>query len=97
VVEANGQQISLAEILAVGNRAFEIQDCTYLVLHDEKIVKLKSSGFRHFMCWTEVSNMICLEPITFYPYAVAQEDLHDGFDAIEGGEKTYSLRISVDD
>ena len=95
VVEANGQEIGLAQILAVGNRAFELDNCTSLVLHDERKVRLTSTGFRHFMCWTEVPTMVCLEPITFYPYEVEQRDLHEGFDWLEEGEHTFSLRIGI--
>lgn len=95
VIEANGQQVYLDQIIAVGNRAFEVNDCTSLVLHDGRSVKLTSTGFRHFMCWTEVLNMVCLEPITFYPYAVTQDKLHEGFDTVEEKESTFSLRIAV--
>ena len=29
---------------------------------------IKTKGFNNFMLWTEVSNMLCIEPITAYPY-----------------------------
>jgi len=35
------------------------------------------------MCWTEVRNMVCIEPISFYPYAVDQTELHQGFQKLE--------------
>ena len=43
------------------------------------------------MLWTEVSNMVCIEPITFYPYAVAQENLHEGFSTLDGNSKEYTV------
>jgi len=66
-----------------------------ITLHDKRSVKLKSSGFNHFMCWTEVPNMVCIEPITFYPYAVKQEELHQGFDRVVEGGKEFLLKIEL--
>ena len=68
--------ISLDEILAVGSRALQVADCTSIVLKDKKEIKIDTEGFGHFMCWTEVRNMVCIEPISFYPYAVEQQNLH---------------------
>ena len=95
-IEPNGRKlITLAEVLAVGSRALEVPNCNQIILNDQLSLKLKSSGFRHFMCWTEVPNMVCIEPITFYPYAVSQENLHEGFDQLEKDEQVFSLRIEV--
>ncbi|MFK8058369.1 MAG: aldose 1-epimerase [Saprospiraceae bacterium] len=91
----NGDHLTLEQILAVGSRALEVLDCTEISLHDERTVNLKTTGFRHFMCWTEVPNMVCIEPITFYPYAVAQDQLHEGFDVSGKEETTFSLHIEV--
>ena len=90
-----GRIVTLADILAVGNRAYQLADCTSLTLHDERSIRIQSSGFRHFMCWTEVSNMVCIEPITFYPYAVAQDELHVGFDQLTEEVASYLVRISI--
>jgi len=95
ITPLGGKPITLAEVLAVGNRAFEVKDCTEITLQDKRSVKLKSTGFRHFMCWTEVPNMVCIEPITFYPYAVSQDKLHEGFDVLTDKSASFSLRIEV--
>ncbi|RIV72085.1 aldose 1-epimerase [Flagellimonas aequoris] len=79
VIIANDQKISLDEVLAVGSRAFQVPDCTAVTLKDKKNITIETKGFGHFMCWTEVRNMICIEPISFYPYAVEQKDLDKGF------------------
>lgn len=84
IIKANAQEISLDEVLKVGSRALQVANCNELTLWDEKGMTIKTEGFKHFMCWTEVRNMICLEPITFYPYAVAQKNLHRGFQNLEG-------------
>ncbi len=95
ITPEGGEAISLAEVLAVGSRALEVPNCNQIILNDQLSLKLKSSGFRHFMCWTEVPNMVCVEPITFYPYAVSQENLHEGFDQLEMDGQVFSLRIEV--
>jgi len=81
---ANGQKISLDEVLAVGSRAFQVPNCTSITLKDEKQISIETKGFGHFMCWTEVGNMVCIEPISFYPYAVDQKNLDQGFQTLQG-------------
>ncbi|MEX0289686.1 MAG: aldose 1-epimerase [Flavobacteriaceae bacterium] len=86
--------ITLQEVLDVGNRALEIPNCNTIVLQDEKELMIRTEGFRHFMLWTEVQNMICIEPITFYPYALPASKLHEGFDYLEGTEQEFKVWIS---
>jgi hypothetical protein len=45
------------------------------------------------MLWTEVPNMICIEPITFYPYAVDQMQLHDGFDYLTDEDRNFKVTL----
>src|SRR5690606_22280731 len=84
LILADDRKITLEEVLAVGGRALQIEDCTVLTLRDKRDIRLETEGFGHFMCWTEVGNMVCLEPITFYPYAVEQRELRRGFQTLEG-------------
>lgn len=85
LVLAQGRKITLEEVLAVGSRALQLADCTVLTLRDQQWeITLETEGFGHFMCWTEVDNMVCLEPISFYPYAVEQGELHQGFQFLDG-------------
>lgn len=82
VILAKGKRISLDEVLAVGSRALQISDCTSVTLKDEKEITIETEGFGNVMCWTEVRNMVCIEPISFYPYAVKQTELHQGFEKL---------------
>lgn len=91
-IQAQGHRISLGEVMAVGSRALEIGNCKEVTLKDEKEITIKTEGFGHFMCWTEVPNMICIEPITFYPYALEQQDLHKGFQHLKD---TAVLKVSL--
>lgn len=83
VILAKGKEIFLDEVLAVGSRALQVDDCTSITLRDEKEITIETEGFGNFMCWTEVRNMVCIEPITFYPYAVEQSNLHQGFQGLK--------------
>ena len=83
IIQTTTNKITLPEILAVGNRAFEVPNCEEITLLDKRNLTIKTNGFGHFMCWTEVENMVCIEPISFYPYQLEQNQLHQGFQQLE--------------
>lgn len=87
--------VSLNEVIAVGSRALSVIDSSSITLKDKYELKLKTKGFKHFMLWTEVKNMICIEPITFYPYAVNQKNLDSGFMKLKGEKDQFSVKIMV--
>ncbi|WP_273566048.1 aldose 1-epimerase [Maribacter halichondriae] len=93
-VVAGDRSISLAEVLAVGSRALQVPDCSGILLKDKKQLKISTSGFGNFMLWTEVSNMVCIEPITFYPYSVSQENLNQGFQKLETAKAEFKVVIT---
>lgn len=89
---AGDKQITLPEVLAVGSRAMPVLSASKISLTDgEHGLTVTTQGFSHFMLWTEVSNMVCIEPITFYPYAVDQADLHQGFDYLSEKNGTFQV------
>lgn len=92
-IKTSDKDIGLQEVIAVGSRALEVPDCTDLILEDKISLRLKTEGFKHFMLWTEVPNMLCVEPISFYPYAVSQHQLQEGFDFLDTQQKKYVLKI----
>ncbi|MET1260232.1 aldose 1-epimerase [Flagellimonas sp. DF-77] len=93
VIQAGERHITLDEVLAVGSRALEVSDCSEITLTDgDQHLKVITEGFGHFMCWTEVPNMVCIEPISFYPYAVPQKQLHEGFEYLADAVRC-SVRI----
>ncbi|MEP2237121.1 MAG: aldose 1-epimerase [Maribacter sp.] len=79
IIATAEQNITIPEVMEVGSRALQVPNTDVITLKDEKSLQISSEGFSHFMLWTEVPNMVCIEPITFYPYAVAQENLAEGF------------------
>ena len=95
VLKTDSREIPIQDVLAVGHRALQVADCESITLHDQKEVKIETEGFGHFMCWTMVPNMVCIEPISFYPYAVEQRELHTGFDYTKDSEVVFKTIISV--
>ena len=95
VIITRYKKITLDEVLAVGSRAYEVENCNKIQLKDKNTIAIKTEGFGSFMLWTEVNNMICIEPITFYPYAVAQEKLHEGFTRLKNEKAVFKMFISI--
>lgn len=95
LIVSNHGEIALDEVLAVGNRAFQVENCTSITLKDKKELTIETEGFGHFMCWTEVRNMVCIEPISFYPYAVSQRDLNSGFQYLKDSEEIFKVMLKV--
>ncbi len=93
-IVAGEKSISLDDILAVGSRALEVPNCEEILLKDKKHLRIKTEGFGNFMLWTEVPNMVCIEPITFYPYTVEQRNLHEGFQYLGDGARTFKVWIT---
>ncbi|NAS14280.1 aldose 1-epimerase [Flavobacteriaceae bacterium R33] len=88
------KRISLEEVLAVGSRALEVPETNVVLLKDKNHLEIRTQGFKHFMLWTEVSNMVCIEPITFYPYAVPQSQLHEGFEQLLQPPAIYKVWLN---
>ncbi|TMM58051.1 aldose 1-epimerase [Maribacter algarum] len=97
VVIAEEHSISLSQVMAVGSRAFKVIGYEEVILKDKNELQIRTEGFGNFMLWTEVPNMICIEPITFYPYEVEQKNLHEGFQYLPSSSKTFKVYISVND
>ena len=88
-VEYFQKRIPIDDILKVGDRAMEVPNCNELILHDFHSLKISTSGFGHFMLWTPDSRMLCIEPITFYPYN--NSGLTSGFTVIGDRQSEFSV------
>lgn len=92
---ANENEITLKEVLKVGSRALHVPNCSKILLKDKHELIIETEGFENFMLWTEVPNMICIEPITFYPYDVKQQHLNDGFQYLKEDKKVFTIHIAL--
>lgn len=86
-----GQAITLAAVLAAGDRAFEVMGCETLVLEDSRRLELSSRGFGHFMLWSPDPGMVCIEPITYYPHSRPLAEMHEGFEYLGREPRHFSL------
>lgn len=96
LIKTSEKEISLAEVLAVGSRALQVANCDEIVLKDKYSLKIKTKSFQNFMLWTEVANMICIEPITFYPYAVQEGNLEQGFRFLSSNPEVFEVFLSAE-
>ena len=70
VVTTNKQEISIPEIQKGGDTAYPILNTSEISLIKKTglSLKIQTKGFHNFMLWTPATNMLCIEPITAYPY-----------------------------
>ncbi|MGJ8732240.1 MAG: aldose 1-epimerase [Cellulophaga sp.] len=70
---------TVKDIKAAGSVAYPLRDMTKAELQNTNAITIETQGFKELMLWTEVDTMLCVEPITFYPYDVAQDKLFKGY------------------
>jgi hypothetical protein len=70
ICKTKSQEISLQKIMDGGSTAYPVLNTQEIKLIKSKgfNISIKTKGFNNFMLWTEVPNMLCMEPITAYPY-----------------------------
>lgn len=95
LLKVGDKTITLSEVLAVGNRALHVPHCETITLVDKKEITITTEGFGSFMLWTEVPNMVCIEPITFYPYDAHPSRLHDGLQFLNTAQKVFKVTLST--
>jgi len=93
IIESGERKITIDEVKDVGSRALLVPEVSTIILSDKKSIKISTLGFQHFMLWTEVSNMVCIESITFYPYAVEQKNLSSGFGILGKQTQLFTVKL----
>ncbi len=95
IVKTDNHEVSIQEIMNGGSTAYSILDTESITLQKKEgqNIQLKTKGFHNFMLWTEVSNMLCIEPITAYPYT-GEEMLGSQLFNISNGNEGFSLEIT---
>ncbi|MCH3883808.1 aldose 1-epimerase [Tenacibaculum aquimarinum] len=68
ILESNETKITLKDVFKAGSNAFPILGTDKVTLKniDKNDLEITTKGFNNFMLWTEVDNMLCIEPITQY-------------------------------
>ncbi len=95
LVQTTQKQITLQDILDVGDLAlpFLYTNEINLVKKSGFNLKIETKGFDHFMCWTPVPDMLCIEPITKYPYT-GEKQLNKEMFQISKGKEHFEVTIT---
>lgn len=93
---ANNQKITINEILNAGHNAFPVLNIEEILLinYDKKNLQIVTKGFHNFMLWTEVTNMLCIEPITQYTSFTDQKFSEENM-RLSKGINIFSLEIKI--
>lgn len=94
IIKIQKQKITLNQVLEKGGAAYPFFDVKKLSLIKKEgyNIHIKTQGFNNFMFWTEVKNMICIEPITQYPDLKTQ-NYFDKNMRISKGNEDFSISI----
>ncbi len=84
----SNEKITINNVLEAGADAYPVlnTDRISLGVNDSYRVDLVIEGFNNFMLWTEVDNMLCIEPITQYPDLEKQEYSKENMQLSKGNE-----------
>ena len=93
---ANGKKITLKEIYEVGHNAFPVLNTDKIILEnsDRNHLEISTTNFNNFMLWTEVDNMLCIEPISQYT-SYTDEKFSEENMRISSGKEEFSITIKV--
>ncbi|WP_299119406.1 aldose 1-epimerase [uncultured Tenacibaculum sp.] len=96
IIKTKEEEISLKTILDVGSAAYKVLNTNeiFLVKNNTPSVKITTENFNNFMLWTEVNNMVCIEPISHYPLLTTQKYSEKNM-RISTGKDLFSVTISA--
>ena len=93
---SNDTEITLADVYKAGANAFPILNADKITLKniDRNDLEITTKGFNNFMLWTEVDNMLCIEPITQYTSYTDQKFSEENM-RLSKGKNSFSVTIKV--
>jgi len=96
IIISNHQKIVLKDVLNAGSNALPVleSDEILLINYDKKNLQINTKGFHNFMLWTEVNNMICIEPITQYTSFTNQQFSEENM-RLSKGNNYFSVKIKI--
>ena len=98
IIKSGSESFSLQQVYELGSNAFPVLDTNTIRLkhNDIKDVILETEGFDNFMLWTEVPNMICIEPISQYT-SYTDQIFSEKNMRISSGKEVFSCTIKLSD
>lgn len=94
IVTSEKQEITIPQIMDGGATAYPILNSSSISLLKKTglNITIKTVGFNNFMLWTAVDTMLCMEPITAYPYTGGQMLAKELFSSSKGTD-TFEVEI----
>jgi len=91
---SKNETCTLVDVYKAGSNAFPILNSNTIILKniDKPNLEISTKGFHNFMLWTEVDNMVCIEPITQYTSYTDQKFSEENMSLSEG-ENKFSVVI----
>jgi len=95
-IETTTTKITINNVLEVGNNAFPVLNTNKIILKNtnKNDLEITTKGFHNFMLWTEVNNMLCIEPITHYTSYTNQKFSEENM-LLSKGKNTFSVTINI--
>ena len=95
ICKTKNEEVTLQKIMAGGSTAYPVLNTQEikLIKNTGFNISIKTKGFNNFMLWTEVSNMLCIEPITAYPYSEDEPPLSKKLFSISIGKDLFEVVI----
>lgn len=93
-LEAGTEKITLTDVYKSGSNAFPVLGTEKIILNNinKNDLEISTNGFHNFMLWTEVDNMLCIEPITQYTSYTDQKFSEENM-TLSKGLNTFSVHI----
>ena len=95
-LKTTSEEIKLNDVLIAGASAYPVLNKNKIILNsvDKSSLEISTTGFHNFMLWTEVNNMICIEPVTQYTSFVDHKNLDKNMQLSEG-KNNFSIEIKI--
>jgi len=95
-LESNGVEITLTDVYKAGSNACPVLNSNKIILKNihKKDLEITTKGFDNFMLWTEVDNMLCIEPITQYTSYTNQKFSEKNM-SLSDGKNIFSVAIKI--
>jgi len=95
-LKSGSEKITLKDIYKAGSNAFPVLGTDKIILEniDRNNLEITTKGFNNFMLWTEVDNMLCIEPITQYTSYTDQKFSEENM-SLSTGKNEFSVTIKI--
>ncbi|MDO9037237.1 MAG: aldose 1-epimerase, partial [Lutibacter sp.] len=95
ICKTKTQEVTIQKIMDGGSTAYPVLNIQEITLIKNKgyNLSIKTKGFNNFMLWTEVPNMLCIEPITAYPYSEEAPALSEKLFNLSNGMDYFEVVI----